>query len=505
MMVARRRMPRSLSRSADAAAHQSGMQFLGAAAHACPHGLMVEQEGYVVYANPAFARLLGFRSPDAVLGKRVRGLPAPKAVSRVQGNGMNGGPEFASTRLQFHSGRRSLALHVVRDVSERKRLEQRLQESEKMEALGRLVGGVAHDFNNLLTAITLYSDLLREQGPQPPRREAEEIHLAAERGSAMVRQLLAFARQQPMQPRVVSLKEVVASMRGMLETLLGADIELITDFAEARDAVRLDPAQMQEVILNLVLNARDAMPTGGRLRIETGDCSLSARSARRYPELHPGRYVTLSVVDTGHGMDEQVRARVFEPFFTTKKVGEGTGLGMAMVYGIVTQSGGSLTVSSKPGKGTRVHILLPRAAAQPQLLGRSEVPVTAAGSETVLVLEDDAAVRTSIAHLLTQSGYRVIQGSDGAQGISLARAHEGPIHLLVSDVVMPGIGGRDAARSIRQLHPETKVLFISGYPAKARTAAADSLLLYKPFSRAVLTQKVREVLDHRPPATAGER
>jgi two-component system, cell cycle sensor histidine kinase and response regulator CckA len=484
------------------------MEFLGAAARACPHGLMVEQEGCIVYANPAYARLLGFRTPAAVLGKRLQDMPPPVAADHKPHNGNNGMPnngmpEIDSTRLQFRSARRSLALHVVRDVSERKRLEQRLRDSEKMEALGRLVGGVAHDFNNLLTAITLYSDLLLEQAPHPPRREAEEIHLAAERGAAMVRQLLAFARQQPMRARVVSLKEVVTSMRGMVETLLGADIELITNFSGEQDAVRMDPAQLQEVILNLVLNARDAMPNGGRLRIETGNCSMSVRSARRYPGLRAGRYLTLAVVDTGHGMDEQVRSRLFEPFFTTKKVGEGTGLGMAMVYGIVTQSSGSLTVSSKPGKGTRVTILLPRAPAQPQRDDGSEVAASASGSETVLLLEDDAAVRTSIAHLLSQSGYRVLQARDGAHGIKLARAHEDPIHLLLSDVVMPGVGGCDAARAIRELHPETKVLFISGYPAKARMAAADALLLYKPFSRAVLTQKVREVLDHRSPAIAG--
>jgi len=466
---------------------------------------MVEQDGCIVYANPAYTRLLGFGAPAAVLGRRLQDLPAPRAAARKPVDGNHCGPELEDIRLQFRSGGRRLALHVLRDTSERKHLEQRLRESEKMEALGRLVGGVAHDFNNVLTAITLYSDLLLEQGPRPPRREAEEIHLAAQRGAAVVRHLLAFARQQPMKPRVVSLKDVVASMRGMLEPLLGGDIELVTRFCDADDAVRLDPAQMQEVILNLVLNARDAMPNGGRLRIETGVCSLSARSARRYPGLRAGRYATLSVIDTGHGMDETVRARVFEPFFTTKKDGVGSGLGMAMVYGIVTQSGGTVTVSSKPGKGTQASILLPRVPAQPQALGTRTAAAAATGSETVLVLEDDAAVRGSIAHLLVQSGYRVMQAGDGPHALKLARACQSPIHLLVSDVVMPGMGGCDAARNIRQLHPETRVLFISGYPSKARAAVGEAMLLYKPFSRAALTQKVREVLDHRSPALAGGR
>jgi len=458
---------------------------------------MVEQDGCVVYANPAYARLLGLGTAAAVLGRRRQDLPAPRGSGRRAADGNHGGPEFEDIRLQFRSRGQRLALHVLRDSSERRRLEQRLRESEKMEALGRLVGGVAHDFNNVLTAITLYSDLLLEQGPRPPRREAEEIHMAAQRGAAVVRHLLAFARQQPMRPRVVSLKDVVASMRGMLEPLLGGDVELVTRFSEAEDAVRLDPAQMQEVILNLVLNARDAMPRGGRVRIETGSRTLTAPSARRHPGLRAGRYVTLSVSDTGLGMDESVRARIFEPFFTTKKDGGGSGLGMAMVYGIVTQSGGTVTVNSKPGKGTQATILLPRAPAQPEAVEGGAAAAAAAGSETVLVLEDDAAVRSSIAHLLAQSGYRVMQARDGPHAIRLARACRSAIHLLISDVVMPGMGGCDAARNIRQLHPETRVLFISGYPSKARAAAAQARLLYKPFSRAVLTQMVREVLDQR--------
>lgn len=493
-------MSSSVSRSATSVLTEMGTEFLAAAANACPHGLMVEQAGRVVYANPAYARLAGFVAPRDVIGKRVSELGVPgKCKPAASANGNGCAPEFQTVRMQFRRGRRPLALQVVLDVTERKRLEQRLRESEKMEALGRLVGGVAHDFNNILTAITLYSDLLLERTQRC--REAEEIHLAAQRGTSLVRQLLALARQQPLAPRVVSLSTIVGSMRGMMEPLLGENIELITKFDTLHDLVRVDPAQIQQVILNLVMNARDAMPKGGQVRIATVACTLDARSAQRHPGSHPGAYCTLSVTDTGCGMDERVRTRVFEPFFTTKRVGEGVGLGMAMVYGIVTQSGGTVTVASKPGKGTRVSILLPRCAARAAAEDagpRSEEAPT--GSETILLAEDDHAVRTSMAHLLLEAGYRVLQARCGEQATRVARAHSGDIDLLISDVVMPGVGGFEAARQVQKLHPETEVLFISGYPARARAAAAGAKLLFKPFSRAVLAEKVREVLDRRPAA-----
>ncbi len=495
----------SVSKSAASVFPQTGSQFLEAAANACPHGLMVEQAGRVVYANPAYARLTGFSGPRSVMGSRVAELSVrpPKPATAKDGNG--GPSEFENVRMEFRHGRRPMALHVVLDVTERKRLQQRLRESEKMEALGRLVGGVAHDFNNVLTAITLYSDLLLERTHR--RREAEEIHLAAQRGTSIVRQLLAFARQQPLAPRLVSLGTIVSSMRGMLEPLLGENIELMTAFDPAVDTVRVDSAQMQQVILNLVMNARDAMPEGGQVRITSGACTLDERAARRHPGLQPGDYSSLCVTDTGCGMEEEVRQRLFEPFFTTKRVGEGVGLGMSMVHGIITQSCGAVEVASKPGKGTRVTILLPRCAADLTAAStRSHATAAPSGSETILIAEDDHAVRTSIAHLLTEAGYHVLQARNGEQAVRLARAHGGEIDLLICDVVMPGMCGCDAARQVQKLHPETELLFISGYPARARTATAGAKLLFKPFSRAVLAEKVREVLDHRPAAaTAGAR
>jgi len=498
-------MSRSISKSVDPVFPPTGSHFLEAAANDCPHGLMIEQAGHVVYANPAYARLAGRRNAASLLGQPVSALSVCARRRNETKSSRNGGPELACTRMEFGRGRRRLALHVVRDVTEIARLEQRLRESEKMEALGRLVGGVAHDFNNVLTAITLYADLLLERTQR--RREAEEIHLAAQRGTALVRQLLAFARQQPLAPRLVSLRSIISSMRGMLEPLLGENVELTTRFDCERDTVRVDPAQMQQVILNLVMNARDAMPRGGRIRISTADAKFSQRSAQRHPGLHAGDYAVLTVSDNGCGMDEKVRAHLFEPFFTTKRTGEGVGLGMAMIYGIVTQSGGTVTVASKPGAGTRVTIHLPRHTEQ---RGSREEASTSAetptGSETILLVEDDHAVRSSIAHLLTEAGYRLLQARDGDQAVRLARAHSGAIDLLISDVVMPGMRGDEVASHVQELHQETKVLFISGYPVQASVAAAGAQSLYKPFSRVQLAEKIRDVLDQRPEASpAGAR
>jgi two-component system cell cycle sensor histidine kinase/response regulator CckA len=491
-------MPKKRS-NPGAATVETGLEFLRAAAAASPHGLMVEEAGRIAYANAAYARLVGSASPADITGRRVSGVTVPE-VDVSSGSG----PEWLGVRLPFGDGRRHLALHVVRDVSETRRLERRLRESEKMEALGRLVGGVAHDFNNVLTAITLYSDLLRDRfGPEA--HEIEEIREAAQRGADMVRQLLTFARQQPSSPCTVSLRQIISGMSAVLEPLIGEDIELTTHFRAAADWVRADPSQLQQVVLNLTMNARDAMPEGGRIRIETASLDLDPHSASRYPGLQPGPFVSLCVSDTGCGMDEQVRAHMFEPFFTTKKSGAGTGLGLAMVYGIVTQGGGAITVHSKPGKGTRVTVLLPQTPHR-ESEGAADVSETAVarGAETVLLAEDDPAVRASMAELLSGAGYGVLEARDGAHAVRLARSHGGPIHLVLSDIVMPRLNGIEAARQIRQIHPEAQALFVSGYPAKAHAAAAEKAVLYKPFTRAVLARKVRETLDGRP-ASRGRR
>ncbi len=501
-------MQHARSKPSRNANHKSGVDLLHAAAVACPHGLMIEQRGVVQYANPAYARLAGFHYPDEVVGHSVAGLTVP-----IRGAGkrnVQSAAIYDTLRLEFRSGRRRVGLHVVRDVTERRALEARLLESEKMEALGRLVGGVAHDFNNILTAITLHADLLREWHGEGSR-EVQEVREAAQRGADLVRQLLTFARQHPSAPQVISINRTVSSMSAVVNPLIGEDIELLSDFAAERDCVRADPAQLQQVVLNLVMNARDALPKGGRITIRTTGAKIQPREASRRG-LEAGDYICLSVEDNGCGMNEEVRARVFEPFFTTKAHGTGTGLGMSMVYGIVKQAGGSVSVASKEGKGTRVTVLLPKARVAREEHAPENTQSMRTGGETVLVAEDDAAVRTSIATLLSDRGYRVLQASDGLHAVSTARSYKSPIHLLLSDVVMPRMNGVDAATNVRQLHPEAKVLFMSGYPAKAATVATGSqasavlaclggpfpeALLFKPFSRIALEQKVREALEER--------
>ena len=473
---------------------------------------MIEDSGVVQYANHAYARLAGFRVPEDVVGRSVKRLtvPAP-GPAKKDGRAV---PIYDTLRFEFRDRRRTYGLHVVRDVTDRRSLEARLLESEKMEALGRLVGGVAHDFNNILTAITLHADLLRERYGKGTR-EIEEVREAAQRGADLVRQLLTFARQHPSAPQVVSLNRIISSMSAVVDPLIGEDIELVSEFAVERDVICADPAQLQQVILNLVMNARDALPKGGRISIRTSEMKLEPREAV-HRGMPAGEYVCLVVADNGCGMKEEVRSRIFEPFFTTKAHGTGTGLGMSMVYGIVKQAGGGVSVVSKEGKGTRVTVLLPRAqAAQPDQ-APDKLQNTRCGHETVLIVEDDAAVRNSIATLLSERGYRVLQASDGLHAVRTARAYKAPIDLLLSDVVMPRMNGVDAAANVRQLHPEAKVLFMSGYPAKASTVAAGSpashhraclggplpeALLFKPFSRTALERKVRETLEERPPSS----
>lgn len=490
-------MPRARSNPSQNATHESGLELLHAAAIASPHGLMIEECGTVKYANPAYARLAGYKSVEEVVGRPAAGLAVPSPPSPKKT--VHAAREYDTVRFEFQHGRHKVALHLVRDVTDRRLLELRLVEAKKMEALGRLVGGVAHDFNNILTAITLHSDLLRERNVEGARA-VEEIHEAAQRGADLVRQLLSFARQHPAPPRIVSVRTMIAAMSAVVAPLIGEDIELVAQLAAERDCVRADPVQLQQVILNLVMNARDALPKGGRIRIQTSESELDAREATRRG-LSAGPYICLTVEDNGCGMKEEVRARIFEPLFTTKKHGTGTGLGMSMVYGIVNQAGGTVSVASKVGKGTRVTVTLPRlAVAQPEQVG-VETGSARGGHETVLLAEDDDAVRVAVAELLTARGYRVLQASDGRHAVRTARFYKSPIHLLLSDVVMPRMNGADAATNVRQLHPEARVLFMSGYPAKAAAVAVPEALLFKPFSRTALEQRVRETLEERSPSS----
>ena len=391
---------------------------------------------------------------------------------------------------------------------ERGRLEQQFRQAQKMEAVGRLAGGVAHDFNNLLTVITGYAELLLSgRNLDVPQRTAlEEIKRAAERGGALTHQLLAFSRGQPFTARVVQLNTLLVQMEKMLSRLIGEDVELITVPAAEPATIRTDPGQLEQVVMNLVVNARDAMPGGGKLIIETSNAEVDQTYAGPNVDLRPGSYVMLAISDTGMGMDPETVTHLFEPFFTTKAPGKGTGLGLATAYGIVKQSGGAISVYSEPGVGTTVKIYLPSAAAKPAAEPAEQAPASALrGSETILVLEDEARVRKLICEVLAARGYHVLEAVRGEQAIRLAQEHRGRIHLLLADVVMPEMSGPQALEQIRARHPNMKVLFMSGYTDEAMVhhgiLDSGAPFLQKPFLPEALARKVREVLSSQ--ASAG--
>jgi PAS domain S-box-containing protein len=397
---------------------------------------------------------------------------------------------------------RPAALAIARDITQRKTLEAQLLQSQKMEAVGLLAGGVAHDFNNLLTVILGSADLLLDRigRDRPERDEVEEIRKAALWAADLTRQLLAFSRRQLLAPQVLDLNEIVANMDKILRRVIGADIDLRTVPNPHLGAVLADPGQFEQVVMNLALNARDAMPSGGKLTIETANVELDEAYARERPAAKPGHYAMLAVSDTGIGMDAETRARIFEPFFTTKPIGKGTGLGLATVYGIVKQSDGYIWVYSEPGCGTTFKIYLPQVAAAAAPAVRSSVPpVSVHGSETVLLVEDEAMVRNLVQKVLTANGYTVLVAANGRDAERVAAAHEGHIHLLMTDVVLPGLNGRQIAQLLIAARPGIRVLYLSGYTNNAivhhGVLEPDFAFLQKPFAPAVLGRKVREVLD----------
>ena len=385
---------------------------------------------------------------------------------------------------------------------ERSRLEEQFRQAQKMEAVGRLAGGVAHDFNNLLTVITGYSDLLLASRDlnDPQRAALEEVRRSAERGGQLTHQLLAFSRRQPLEPHIVRVNELILQMEKMLRRLIGEDLELITIPAASRDAVEADAGRLEQVIMNLVVNARDAMPDGGKLTLETGTVQLSESYSARQLGVKPGQHVTISISDTGVGMDEDTQSHLFEPFFTTKNPGRGTGLGLATAYGIIRQSGGAIGIVSELGKGTTARIYLPVAEARVEAVPQEiAAPESLTGAETILLVEDEARVRKLILDVLSARGYRVLEATRGREAVRLAAAHKGPIHLAVVDVVMPGMSGPDVIRRIQPGHPDVRVLYISGYTDEAilhhGIPASGAAFLQKPFLPDVLARKVREVLD----------
>ncbi len=388
------------------------------------------------------------------------------------------------TKHAFTLGDRPCTLAVGRDVTERLRLEEQLRQSQKMDAIGRLAGGVAHDFNNVLSVILSYGEfLLAELKPgEPMHADVEEIRKAGKRAAELTRQLLMFSRQQVLEPKVLDLNEVLTSMDKMLQRILGADVDLVSLPTEPLGRVRVDPSSIEQVIMNLVVNARDAMPTGGKLTMETGNVVLDEAYARDHLGVKPGPHVMLAVTDTGSGIGKQTLTRIFEPFFTTKEKGKGTGLGLSTVFGIVQQSGGSVWVYSEPGRGTTFKIYLPRVDDGVEEIASSEPVTSLRGSETVLLVEDDEQVRTVALGILRRSGYNVIEARNAGEALLHSEKHPGKIHLLLSDVVMPQMSGPELAKRLARARPEMKVLCMSGYTDDSivRHGVLEAHLAYPP-------------------------
>ena len=478
-------------------------------------------DGLILWASPSALELLG-RPIETVRGMPYADLVHPEDLGAIQknfdlvlkephqrvrqrarvrhGDGTWRTMEGTLTNLLREPGLHALVMHF-RDVTESLALQDQLTQSQKMDAIGRLAGGVAHDFNNLLTAIVGHAELLRDAVPggTDASEDLAEIEKAAERAAGLTQQLLAFSRRQVLQPRTLDLDAVIEGMQRMLQRLIGEDVRLL--FRPGRNAwVRADPSQMEQVVLNLVVNARDAMPTGGSIIIETGASGLDDIAAHRLG-LTAGTYVVLTVKDTGHGMDEATRARVFEPFFTTRK--EGTGLGLSTVYGVVRQSGGLIIVESTPGVGTQFTTYLPLVDAPAGTQSAAAAPEAVAnGTETILLAEDEPSVRQLAAKILRQRGYRVIEAPDGRSALTAAATHTGTLHLLLTDVVMPDLSGPEVARRLLERRPDVRVLYMSGYTDDAvlqhGVMTKEKPFLQKPFTPAALAAKVREVLEENP-------
>jgi two-component system, cell cycle sensor histidine kinase and response regulator CckA len=476
----------------------------------------ISQDGILQEVNSGFLKMFDYGRMEDVIGRALTDFVAEESraeVKRRSEKNVEGTYELVGLRkdgkkilleatARTHAiGSRTVRIAALRDMTERRGLEDQFRQAQKMEAVGRLAGGVAHDFNNLLTVILSYTDMLIEGvSPNDPRADdLTEIRKAAVAAGSLTRQLLAFSRQQVIEPRLVDLNEVVASTEKMLRRLIGEDIEVKTTFSPAALTVLIDPGQLEQVMMNLAVNARDAMPTGGRLTLETESVALDADYARDHWPLTPGKFAMLAVSDIGIGMDEQTRSRIFEPFFTTKGVGKGTGLGLATVYGIVKQSNGFIWVYSEPGKGTSFKIYFPlidKAPGQYRSTPVSEAPPI--GTETIMLAEDSAAVRVAARQILERHGYTVIEAPSGTVALSTAR-RASRIDLLLTDVVMPEMSGRELAEQFAKLKPHAKVLFMSGYTDDAivrhGVLRPGTAYLQKPFSPDTLARKVREVLD----------
>ena len=473
--------------------------------------LLADADGGLVYANAAAAALLGYRAEE-LLGCRLEELLPELPRLLAEGGARN------ETVCQHRGGRR-LTVEVilsrpvvegrhfqfvfVREISERQRLEDQLREARRMEGVGRLVASVSHDFNNLLTAILIYSGLLLNQLPSesPLRRQAEQVNAAAERGRSLVSQLTVLGGRRNFEPTLLSLNEVVESVRDMLARLLGEHISLEASYGERLGAVWADRTQMEQMLVNLAVNARDAMPEGGYVRIATANFTADEAAVRTYPGIRLGQYVRLTVSDAGCGMDEETRRRALEPFFTTKPQGQGTGLGLSTVSEIVRQSQGQLILESAIGRGTRVQVFLPRVEGEAERASAARPQVQAAGAGTVLVVEDEDLVRRSLHDILAGQGYRILQARNAREAVLIGRRYDGRIDLMLTDLVLPGKGGPDLAEELQPVRPEMRVLYISGYRDDIRVRQLEQAgkpFFPKPFTAAAIAGKVSEVLTRTP-------
>jgi two-component system cell cycle sensor histidine kinase/response regulator CckA len=463
-------------------------------------------DGTIRYVSPSHERVLGYRL-DELVGQNVFTFIHPDDLSGIKESFARGdGAASLESRFRHKDGSwrmlesfgRNLS-HVPgvsglvvnsRDVTDRKRLEEQLHHSQRLEAVGRLAGGVAHDFNNLLMVITGYSQMLLDgmHAGDPARTDLEQVVKASERATDLTRQLLAFSRRQVVRPAILSLNVLVHDMDRMLRRVIGEDIELIASFAPDLKTVRADPGQLEQVVLNVAVNARDAMPNGGKLTLETANVQVTEEFTRTHPAPKVGSYAMLSMRDTGFGMDAEVLTRLFEPFFTTKE--NGTGLGLSTSYGIIKQSGGDIWVDSKPGHGTTFRIYLPVAEEPAEAVEAPRESPALRGAETILLVEDEDGVRRVVETMLKRHGYNVLSSASCSDAMSLAERYAGPIHLLITDVVMPGMSGRTMAESLTALRPETKVLYVSGYGGPLESDISSGFL-QKPFTTEELARKIR--------------